>query len=216
MSLKQCFYYATVTIIVPESAREECKSSNQLDVKVACTFAFSCPAGGGGGQGDLLPREFFGPLKRQRRAHASKSPYNMMQRYLLGGVTATVASVVGVVHNLPMALNCSNKDRKIPARPKTSATTTTRSAKRARGEGEGRTGGAAGITGRVWGSARVSSAGFDQWSQFFSKKKKKKKKNQPNLHQKIPPQKKFPIILKKKQQNFLKKNTLDSILDQLG
>jgi hypothetical protein len=41
------------------------------------------------------------------------SPYIMMQRYLLGGVTATVASVV-VVHNLPMALNSMNKDRKSP------------------------------------------------------------------------------------------------------
>jgi hypothetical protein len=37
----------------------------------------------------------------------------MMQRYLLDSVTATVASV-GVVHNLPMTLNCRNKDRKIP------------------------------------------------------------------------------------------------------
>jgi hypothetical protein len=92
------------------------------------------------------------------------SPCNMMQRYLLGGVTATVASV-GVVLNFSHGAELQQQRSEIPARPKTSArTTTTTSAKRAEEEGGGRRG----DNGPGTGPARVSSAGFDQWSLFFS------------------------------------------------
>jgi hypothetical protein len=98
------------------------------------------------------------------------SPCNMMQRYLLGSVTATVASV-GVVLNFSHGAELQQQRSEIPARPKTSArTTTTTSAKRAeRGEGEEEEGGGRrGDNGPGTGPARVSSAGFDQWSLFFS------------------------------------------------
>jgi hypothetical protein len=141
----------------------------------------------------------------------------MMQRYLLGSVTATVASV-GVVHNLPMTLNCRNKDRIIPARPKTSATTTTRSAKRAEKERRRREeGGAAGITGRVWGRRgcrqrdsisgpsffpkrknRFQFCDIENFAKFSPKKNKKEEEKLVEFTLENTTQKKFPIILEEK------------------